>query len=44
MIRGVAFSVPQVMSCFIAADPNSAGVGDGSLGTSEKSLSCDALP
>jgi hypothetical protein len=29
MIRGVAFRVPQVMSCFTAAGPSSEGVGDG---------------
>ena len=31
--RGVALSVPHVMSCFTAAGPSSDGVGDGSEGT-----------
>ena len=35
-IRGVAVSVPHVMSCFIAIGPNSDGVGEGTAGTSEK--------
>lgn len=35
-IRGVAFSVPHVMSCFIAVGPSSDGVGEGTEGTSEK--------
>lgn len=35
-IRGVAFRVPHVMSCFIAIGPNSDGVGEGTAGTSEK--------
>ena len=34
MIRGVASSVPQVMSCLTAAGPNSSGVGEGIAGTS----------
>ncbi len=33
--RGVALSVPHVMSCFTAAGPSSEGVGDGIEGTSE---------
>ena len=36
MMRGVAPSVPQVISCLTAAGPSSAGVGDGTLGTSLK--------
>lgn len=36
MIRGVASSVPQVINCFTAAGPSSAGVGDGTFGTSLK--------
>jgi hypothetical protein len=36
MILGVELSVPQVMSCFNAVGPSSAGVGDGRFGTSEK--------
>src|SRR5882672_4991278 len=35
-MRGVAFRVPQVMSCFTAAGPSSEGVGDGIVGTREK--------
>lgn len=38
IIRGVALSVPQVMSCFTAAGPSSDGVGDGIVGNSEKPL------
>jgi hypothetical protein len=34
--RGVALSVPQVMSCLTAFGPSSEGVGEGRLGTSEK--------
>lgn len=33
--RGVALSVPHVMSCFTAAGPSSDGVGDGIEGTRE---------
>ena len=33
--RGVAFKVPHVISCFIAAGPSSDGVGDGIEGTNE---------
>jgi hypothetical protein len=36
MMRGVALSVPQVISCFTAAGPSSAAVGEGRSGTSEK--------
>ena len=36
IIRGVAFNVPQVISCFTAAGPSSAAVGEGRLGTSKK--------
>lgn len=36
IILGVEFSVPHVISCFKAAGPNSAGVGDGKLGTRPK--------
>lgn len=32
----MALSVPQVISCFTAAGPSSAAVGDGRLGTSGK--------
>jgi len=38
MIRGVAFSVPQVMSCFTASGPSSSGVGEGIVGTSPNPL------
>ena len=38
MIRGVALSVPQVMSCLTAAGPSSEGVGEGSVGRREKPL------
>lgn len=38
MIRGVAFSVPHVMSCCTAEGPSSDGVGEGTLGTKEKLL------
>jgi len=34
MIRGVAFNVPHVISCFTAAGPSSEGVGEGMAGTS----------
>ena len=34
-IRGVALSVPHVISCLTASGPNSEGVGEGILGTSE---------
>lgn len=37
IIRGVAFNVPHVMSCFTAAGPSSDGVGDGRLGTRKNS-------
>ena len=36
IILGVESSVPHVTSCFNAAGPNSAGVGDGRFGTSPK--------
>lgn len=36
MMRGVALSVPHVISCFTAAGPSSDGVGEGRFGTSEK--------
>jgi hypothetical protein len=36
IMRGVAFSVPQVISCFTAAGPSSAAVGEGRSGTSVK--------
>ena len=36
IIRGVAFSVPHVISCFTADGPSSDGVGEGRLGTREK--------
>ena len=42
-IRGVAFSVPHVMSCLTAAGPSSEGVGDGIEGSSENPLSVDEL-
>lgn len=35
-MRGVAFSVPQVISCLTAAGPSSEGVGEGIDGTREK--------
>lgn len=35
-IRGVALSVPHVMSCLTAAGPSWSGVGDGRLGISEE--------
>ena len=38
MIRGVAFNVPQVMSCWTAAGPSSSGVGEGIVGTSPNPL------
>lgn len=38
IIRGVAFRVPQVMSCLTAAGPNSSGVGEGIAGTSPNPL------
>lgn len=38
IIRGVAFKVPQVISCLTAAGPSSAAVGEGRLGTREKLL------
>ena len=34
-MRGVAFRVPQVMSCLTAAGPSSEGVGEGIEGRSE---------
>lgn len=34
-MRGVALSVPHVMSCFTAAGPSSEGVGEGMEATSE---------
>lgn len=37
-MRGVALSVPQVMSCLIAVGPSSEGVGEGRSGTNEKLL------
>jgi hypothetical protein len=37
-MRGVAFRVPHVISCFMAAGPSSEGVGEGIVGTKEKSL------
>ena len=36
-MRGVAFRVPHVINCFTAAGPSSDAVGDGMLGTREKS-------
>lgn len=33
--RGVAFSVPHVMSCLTAAGPSCEGVGEGTAGTSD---------
>lgn len=33
--RGVALSVPHVISCFIPVGPSSDGVGDGIEGTNE---------
>ena len=36
--RGVAFSVPHVISCLTAAGPSSEGVGEGIDGTREKLL------
>lgn len=36
MIRGVALSVPHVISCLTAAGPSSAAVGEGRSGTREK--------
>lgn len=36
-MRGVAFSVPHVISCLTACGPNSDGVGEGIEGTSAKS-------
>lgn len=36
MMRGVAFSVPHVISCLTAAGPSSDGVGEGRFGTREK--------
>lgn len=38
IIRGVAFNVPQVMSCWTADGPNSSGVGEGMAGTSPNPL------
>ena len=38
MIRGVALSVPHVMSCLTAAGPSSEGVGEGTEGRREKPL------
>lgn len=38
IIRGVAFSVPHVISCFTATGPSSDGVGDGIVGNREKPL------
>lgn len=38
IIRGVPERVPQVISWFTAREPSSAGVGEGTLGTSEKLL------
>ena len=35
-IRGVALSVPHVISCLTASGPSSEGVGEGIVGTSEK--------
>jgi hypothetical protein len=35
-MRGVAFRVPQVISCFTATGPSSDGVGEGMVGTNEK--------
>jgi hypothetical protein len=35
-MRGVALSVPHVMSCLTAVGPNSEGVGEGKFGTKEK--------
>lgn len=37
-IRGVALSVPHVISCLTASGPSSEGVGEGIVGTSEKLL------
>ena len=38
MIRGVASSVPQVMSCLTAAGPSSSAVGEGIAGTNPNPL------
>ena len=38
IIRGVASSVPQVMSCLTAAGPSSSGVGEGIAGTNPNPL------
>lgn len=38
IIRGVAFKVPHVISCFTAVGPNSDGVGEGIAGTRLKPL------
>lgn len=43
MIRGVAFRVPQVMSCLTAVGPNSSGVGEGMAGTNPNPLSLGEL-
>jgi hypothetical protein len=42
-IRGVAFSVPHVISCLTATGPSSEGVGEGIDGTREKSESVGDL-
>lgn len=38
IMRGVAFNVPHVISCFTAAGPSSEGVGDGIEGRRENPL------
>lgn len=38
IIRGVALSVPHVMSCLTAAGPSSEGVGEGIVGRRENPL------
>jgi hypothetical protein len=43
MTRGVASSVPQVISWFTAFGPSSAGVGEGIFGTKEKLLAVGDL-
>ena len=43
IILGVALIVPQVINCFKAAGPNSAGVGEGKFGTREKPASLGEL-
>jgi len=43
IIRGVASSVPQVMSCLTAAGPSSSGVGEGIAGTNPNPFSLGEL-